>query len=698
MDPLLTAPIESLPRVNQRHAQLLAAKGLRTVADLLFCFPRDYEDFRDRRLIVDLEEDAAQTVVGEVVEVESRGGFGKSRVGVILRDESESLRAMWFNQAFMRDKFRPGQRVQFSGKPKKKGQRWEMTHPRVAFLADEEEHGADEGLLPIYPLTEGVSQHHMRRLVAAAVESAADAPDEVFSASLLEQHNLAPLAQAIRWVHGPRDEQQRDAARRRFVFQELFVLQLALAARRHQLRVGFSAPELPTDTQLDARIRRLFPFELTGGQREAIERVAHDMASDTPMNRLVQGDVGSGKTVVAVYAMLVCVAGGQQAALLAPTEILARQHARTLEGLLQASRVSSRLLVGSLSEREKAEARDAIASGEVDLAIGTHALLQEKVEFARLGLAVIDEQHKFGVRQRAALRSGDRSPHYLVMTATPIPRTMSMTQFGDLDVSSIRDLPPGRQPVSTYLVEPQEESRWWDFVRKALDEGRQAYFVTPLIEESEALEDEVASVETAFEALTNGELADFRVGLLHGRMPPGEKEEAMERFRRGDTQVLVSTTVIEVGVDVPNATVMVIASPGRFGLSQLHQLRGRVGRGQYAGVCALLVGGEPPEEEGAPDKRRDRLEAFAATSDGFELAEIDFRLRGPGDLFGDRQSGLPPLRIADLVRDRDVLEEARDAASALFASDPGLKSPDHTLLRRQMLRRYGAKLELSDVG
>lgn len=689
MDARLTMPIQELPRVNPRQATAIARAGVRNLAEALFFFPRDYEDFRDNRAIADLVEDEPQTVIGEVIEVDSRGGFGKSRVGVIIEDDTDALRAMWFNQAFMRDKFEQGQRVRFSAKPKRKGQRWEMSHPRVSWLDDEEDF-VDEGLLPVYPLSEGVTQHTMRRVIATAIEEAVPLVEEVFPQELLEQYGLLPIDEALRKIHHPADEEERDAARRRFIFQELLILQLALAARRHQHRVSFNAPEIAVDTQLDARIRRLFPFELTEGQQQAITDVAADMAKDTPMNRLVQGDVGAGKTVVALYAMLACVAHEHQAALLAPTEVLARQHARTLEKLLVASRVRFRLLVGSMTDAEKQEVRDGLANGDVDLAIGTHALLQEKVEFADLGLAIIDEQHKFGVKQRAALRSGDNSPHYLVMTATPIPRTMSMTQFGDLDVSIIRDMPAGREPVSTYVVTPEQEERWWEFVRKHLRDGRQAFFVTPLVDESETID--AASVKQSFEELTNGELEAFRVGLLHGKMHPAEKEQAMADFREGQTQLLVSTTVIEVGVDVPNATIMMIASPSRFGLSQLHQLRGRVGRGSHAGVCALLL---PPDAE---DDLRERLAAFAETTDGFELAELDFKIRGPGDLFGAKQSGLPPLRIADLVRDQEVLIETRTAAQELFAEDPGLKEETHVALRRQMLRRYGASLELGDVG
>jgi ATP-dependent DNA helicase RecG len=514
--------------------------------------------------------------------------------------------------------------------------------------------------------------------------------EEVFPDALLDEYQLMPLAEALAAIHSPSDADLLAKARRRFVFQELFILQLAVVARRHQQQVGFRAPALVVTADINARIERLFPFEWTSGQRAAVREVAADLGVEIPMNRLLQGDVGSGKTVVAVYAMLACVACGHQAALMAPTEILARQHADTLAALLRASRVRHLLLTGALSAKEREAALAEIAGGRVDLVIGTHAIIQEDVRFAKLGLLVIDEQHKFGVRQRAALRQGEKSPHYLVMTATPIPRTISMTQFGDLEVTTLREMPPGRQEVRTYVVEPDKLARWWHFVREKLRAGRQAYVVAPLVDESENVA--AASVAEAFERLTNGELAAFRIALIHGRMKPEEKEDAMAEFRSGRTQVLVSTSVIEVGVDVSNACVMVIDSAERFGLAQLHQLRGRVGRGKHGGFCGVLIGEEMSEQA------RARLDAFAASSDGFALAELDFQMRGPGDLFGTQQHGLPPLRIADLRRDQALLEEARDKAKQLIALDPGLGRAEHARLRRQMLTRYGEALELADVG
>ncbi|MEX2307149.1 MAG: ATP-dependent DNA helicase RecG [Pirellulales bacterium] len=687
---VLATPVEFVRGVGPQRAELLARLDVRTAGDLIFLFPRDYQDLSDRRDIGDLEEDRVQTVRGEVVEIDARSsGFGKSVVGVLIRQGHDHLRALWFNQPFMREKFHEGQHVLVSAKPRFRGGRWEMPHPRVTWL-DGAEDQPEMRLLPLYPLTEGLTQYQMRRIVANALATFGHVLEEVFPEPLLQQYDLMPLAEALPAIHSPQDMEQLDRARRRFVFQELFILQLAVTARRWQHQVGFRAPPLVAVADIDARIQRLFAFEWTAGQRAAIQEVAADMARDTPMNRLLQGDVGSGKTVVAVYAMLLCVARGYQAALMAPTEILARQHAETLADLLGASRVRYLLLVGGLSAKQREAALADIAAGDVDLVIGTHAIVQEDVRFAKLGLVVIDEQHKFGVRQRAALRQGQQSPHYFVMTATPIPRTISMTLFGDLDVTTLRDMPPGRQEVRTYVVEPAEQARWWQFVRDKLRAGRQAYVVAPLVDESQNVA--AASVAEAFERLTNGELAAFRVGIIHGRMTSTEKEHAMAHFRSGQTDVLVSTSVIEVGLDVPNACVMVIDSPERFGLAQLHQLRGRVGRGTFAGFCAVLM------SEAMSEQSRERISAFATTSDGFELAEMDFQLRGPGDLFGTQQHGLPPLRIADLRRDQALLDEARQHAQQLFAADPGLSQPEHVRLRRQMLSRYGRALELGDVG
>ena len=484
---VLMKSVESLRGVGRDRGELLGRMGIHTASDLLFDFPRDYQDLSDERQICELEEDQLQSVRGTVTEVAlSSRGFGKTRVNLLLQDKSGHLRATWFNQPFMQKKFHEGQQLLLTAKPKMRGMMWEMSHPQITWLADEEVPLAGRKLLPVYSLTEGLSQYHMRRMVWSAVEELADVPREVFPKELLARYELMPLAEAIRAIHQPTDHEELARAQRRFIFQELFVLQLAISTRRAQQR-SLPAPPLPATTKIDARIRRLVPFELTPSQEQAIREVTADMAVDRPMNRLLQGDVGSGKTLVALYAMLVAVAHGKQAVLMAPTEILARQHAETLAGMLEASRVRFAVLAGGTSKPDRQRILAGIANGEIDVVLGTQAVIQDHVEFKHLALVVIDEQHKFGVRQRAALRQDTESPHYLVMTATPIPRTLAMTVFGDLEISTLAELPGGRQPINTYLVEPGLQARWWKFVRDRLREGRQAFVVAPLVDESESV-------------------------------------------------------------------------------------------------------------------------------------------------------------------------------------------------------------------
>lgn len=685
----LATHVQYLKGVGPRRAEMLERLSLRTVADVLFFFPRDYEDHTDRRQVADLEEGALQSVRGVVEEVELRDTApGRNMLGMLVRVGDDHLRAVWFNQPFLFSQYRRGQEVLVSGKPKQRGLMWQMVHPRVTILGEEEPE-TEGGILPVYHLTEGLQQWHVRRMVRAALDGYAELLEEAFTEEFLAAHDLRPLAEALPEVHFPTSPQSLDKARRRFVYQELFILQLALAVKRQQQRTLHQAEPLEATTRIDARIRRLFPFELTKGQEKAIAEIAADMASTRPMNRLLQGDVGSGKTIVAAYAMLLAVAHGSQAVMMAPTEILARQHALTLKRMLAASEVRLVELVGGLSAGQRSRVLEQIVEGEVDLVVGTQAVIQDDVRFKKIGLAVIDEQHKFGVRQRALLRESGGDPHYLVMTATPIPRTVTMTLFGDLDVSTLADAPPGRQKVHTYLPTEDERERWWTFFTKKLREGRQGYVVTPLVDESETIA--AKSLEESYEALANGPLEAFRLGLVHGRMKPDEKDAVMAQFRSGEIQVLVSTSVVEVGVDVPNATLMTIESGQRFGLAQLHQLRGRISRGRYPGYCAVFA--EDPSEEAEA-----RLKALASTTDGFKLAEVDFSLRGPGELFGTRQHGLPPFRIADLQRDTALVEEARKDAQQMVDADPGLASTTHARLRRLMLVRYGTALDLGDVG
>ena len=684
----LTTPVQYLKGVGPKRAELLARLELKTARDVLFFFPRDYQDMSELRSIDRLEPNQPVSVCGVVEEIELRNtGPGKSTLGVLIRQDTQYLRAIWFNQTFIRDKLSRGARVLLSGTARQHGLRWEMAHPRVQVLASDEEPPAGR-ILPVYALTDGVSQPVMRRIVHSVVQSCSDGIEEVLPESFLAGHNLWPIRTALPQVHTPADRASLLAARRRFVYQELLTMQLALALRRSRLLRRSPAPPLRVDAKIDSRIRRLFPFELTGDQQQAILEISGDLARECPMNRLLQGDVGSGKTVVAEYAMLLAVAKGHQAVLMAPTEVLARQHVRTLSRDLRESRVRIGLLTGSLSTAQRRTTLAAITAGELDLVVGTHAVLHEDVDFPRLGLVVIDEQHKFGVRQRAALRSGF-DPHYLVMTATPIPRTVSMTLFGDLDVSTLRQAPPGRQAVHTYLGDQRRRESWWDFFRKKLCEGRQAYVVTPLVEESAQMP--LASVEQAYEELANGVLSEFRLDLVHGQLSAEEKEVAMQDFRSGATQVLVATSVVEVGVDVPNATLMTIESGEHFGLAQLHQLRGRISRGTYPGFVCVFARADTSEAQR-------RLDAFAKTTDGFELAELDFQLRGPGDLFGLRQHGMPRLRVADLQQDTELLQEARTDAQALITDDPDFAAPQFARLRQRVLARYGQALDLGDVG
>ena len=687
---LLATPVQFVKGVGPDRAKLLERIGLRTAADVLFNFPRDYQDLSDLRSIDALEEDKLQSVRGTVEEIDMRStGMGRSIVGMLLRHDQRYLRAIWFNMPFMADKFRRGQQVLLSGKPKLNGGRWEMTHPRAQWIDAEEGSALSGELLPVYALTDELKQSAMRRIARQAVDAYVDSVEERFPAEYLARHGLWPIAQSLREIHFPTTKENLQQARRRFIYQEMLILQLAMALKRNVQETRRQAPPLEATAKIDARITRLFPFELTAAQKQATQEIAADMARPVPMNRLLQGDVGCGKTVVAVYAMLLAVAHGCQAALMAPTEVLARQHAETVEQYLAQSRVRRLLLTGGLSPRERREALKSIRDGEIDLVIGTQALVQEDVQFAKLGLVVIDEQHKFGVHQRARARRLGVDPHYLVMTATPIPRTAALTVFGDLDVSIIREPPPGRHLVKTRWLKEEQRPRLYDYLRKQLAAKRQAFVVCPLVEESAALQARAATEMHA--ELASGPFKDLRVGLLHGRQDEATKTAVMAEFRAGRTDLLVCTSVVEVGVDVPNATLLVVEHAERFGLSQLHQLRGRISRGSVAGECYLFA-------DPGTDEARERLNILTRTTDGFRLAEEDLRLRGLGEFFGARQHGLGELRLGSLIADADLLTQARKDAFALVLGDAGLRKPEHAWLRAAVLQRYGATLDLAEVG
>jgi ATP-dependent DNA helicase RecG len=664
--------------------------GIETVGQLLFHFPRDYEDLSDVRPIDKLTEGALQTIHGEIVEIDGRRlADGRCVVSVVLSDGGRKcLEAVWFNQPYAARAFRYGQPLAMSGRPKWYRDHWQMASPRVR-IRDVASIRPDAPVVPVYPLTEDLRAEQLRAIVRQAVELGAEQLAEILPAALRRERELPTAPQALRQVHFPDTLAAARAGRDRFVYEEFLLLQLALALRRRDLRDREQAPPLATTAAIDARIRRLLPFRLTADQERAVAEVCRDLARPRPMQRLLQADVGAGKTAVAVYALLVTVANKRQAALMAPTEVLARQHWETLEQYLAESRVCRLLLTGALRPAERASALEAISTGAVDLVVGTQALIQEDMRFARLGLVVIDEQHKFGVHQRARVRRLGVDPHYLVMTATPIPRTMALTVFGDLDVSTIRQLPPGRQPVKIRLVPASRRALVYEQVRQALEAGRQGYVVCPLV--TAPGNPDTRAAEQTFEELRSSPLGAFRLGLLHGRLDEDEKARIMTQFRQGQLDLLVSTTVVEVGVDVPNATVLVVEQAERFGLSQLHQLRGRISRGKVAGLCFLLAGDADPDAN-------ERLRLITRVTDGFRLAEEDARLRGIGEFFGARQHGFGELRIADLVADRDILKLARQDAFALVGADPGLRQPERAGLRAAVLERYGRTMDLAEIG
>ena len=710
----LSTQVQYLQGVGPARAKRLEKLGIHTAQQLLFFFPRDYEFPAPSCSIDQIQDGVNCSLVGRVEDVDLiTRSPSRSICTAIIANDSGAVKLLFFNQPFRAEQLVLDHQVQVSGVPKLNGLQVEFTHPKLVMLSSDEEMPEPE-ILPIYPLTEGVKQTDMRRMIRPIIEGLSEQLTEVMPKDLrvraaeslscqgiTVEHELPAIHASIRGLHFPADAQSLNASRTRLIFQECFVLQLALAIRQKRLSIERKAPLLKSTSMIDARIQNRFPFSLTVDQKRVIQEIREDVSKPYPMNRLLQGDVGSGKTVVAIYAMLLAVANSHQAVLMAPTEVLARQHFRTLSSFLSGSKVRVGILSGSLSASERRRTLEETRSGDTHLLVGTQALLHAGVQFQKLGLCVVDEQHKFGVAQREMLRSGGQDPHYLVMSATPIPRSIAMTLFGDTDLSTLRETPPGRGVVHTYLSNAGWKDRWWKFVRARLDEGRQVYVVAPMIDASDVVDrqsigendvhEDVSSVESVFEDLCNGLLADYRIGLLHGRMDQDHKQRVMEDFQSGKLQVLVSTTVIEVGIDVSNATVMTILGAQQFGLAQLHQLRGRVSRGVHDGhVCIFTDGDADPESH-------ERLKVFAETNDGFELAEADFRLRGPGDMFGKSQSGLPPLRIADLQRDYEVMSAARKLAKESVATEEFFVSDQWHELRGQVLRRYGARLDLGDL-
>ena len=729
----LNTPLTALPGVGPARARSLEKLGLRTVGDLLCYYPRDYEDRTKRYAIAQAPADTPVCVSAMVAETPRlsriRKGLELTRVKVV--DGSAAMTLTFFNQSYVRDALVPGQEYIFYGRVEGDRGGRQMTNP----VFEREDRARFTGrILPVYPLTAGVSNNLLAGLAQRAVEECACQVAETLPADLLEAHDLAPTEFSCRSIHFPQDFDALARAKRRLVFEELFTLSAGLALLR-QRRSGGGGPAFPACDPAD--FYALLPFAPTEAQRRTISECAADLASGRPMNRLVQGDVGSGKTAVAAACAWMAFRSGWQAAMMAPTEILAEQHCRSLSALLAPAGMRVGLLTGSMRAGEKKRVYAALEAGEIDLVVGTHALLSGPVAFRRLGLVVADEQHRFGVEQRAALAAkantpdcppeagrrlcgegrgdsvppaangmdgvpaaacrcgeveqraalaakGEKKirPHVLVMSATPIPRTLALIIYGDLDVSVIDQLPPGRLPVKTVLVGESKRQRMYGFVREQIRQGRQAYIVCPAIEtDPESAAADLKRVVEYAEGLQKQVFPDLRVGLVHGRMKAKDKDAAMAAFARGETHILVSTTVVEVGVDVANATLMIVENADRYGLSQLHQLRGRVGRGEHQSWCVLVSDNRSPET-------RARLKVLVDTADGFRIAEEDLKLRGPGDFFGRRQHGLPALRMADLNTDTRVLKEARDAAAALLSADPDLSRPEHRPLLEKVRRLF----------
>lgn len=694
---VLDGDIAYLKGVGPRRAEPLRAAGIHTPLDLIRYYPRRYLDRSTITPMRDLREGEVVTVVGKVISMSSiPGRSGRNRFEIVLLDSSGgTIKGVWFRGAnWIQKLFKKGERVAFHGKVDKYGSNYSIAHPDFDKL-DAEGAALDTGrIISLYPSGSalekvGFTSRGFRQLIYATFRDHGLELQEIFPQSLLEKAELIDGRVALRAIHFPKSRDELRAAITRLRYEELFFFQLYLAIvfGRRKKEAG---PKFDPPGELTRRfIEEVLPFELTNAQKKVIGEIAQDTTSDFQMNRLVQGDVGSGKTVVAVAAMMHALDSGFQSAFMAPTEILAEQHYANLMRYFEPLGVKVRLLIGGQSKALRTEILDELATDEASVAVGTHAIIEDKVQFKNLGLAVVDEQHRFGVEQRARMFDKGERPHMLLMSATPIPRSLAMTLYGDLDVSIMNERPAGRKPIQTRLVEGKEREKAYDFLKKQLREGRQAYVVYPLVDESEKLD--LKDAESGFQELKT-RFRPYKVDLVHGRMLPYEKEEAMDRFKSGETDILVATTVIEVGVDVPNASVMMIEHAERFGLSQLHQLRGRVGRGADQSYCLLMADYKRTAEA------QERLDAMVRTDDGFEISEIDLKLRGAGDFFGTRQSGLAAFKLADIVRDQELLQLAREHAFELADNDPQLRDPEHVFLKKHLLQYAPEETRFLGVG
>jgi ATP-dependent DNA helicase RecG len=698
----LLTPIQYVKGVGPKLAKLFEKKGILTVEDALYFLPRCYEDRSNLKKISELKAGRKETGLGEIL----LSGIAfyqnrKKRVfETVVGDGSGTITLKWFrgNERYLRERFKKGRQLIFSGEVRWFNYQREIHHPDVEIVDGdmEKDYLNFKRIVPIYSETEGLYQRTLRRLMKTILDGYGDELSSPIPPEMVERQDLIDFSEAFRKVHFPPEGEpidalnlQRSDGHRRIIFDEFFFLELGMALKKRgvTLETGIS---FKTDGALVQRLLNLLSFQLTRAQKEVLAEIKEDLEKPHPMNRLIQGDVGSGKTVVALLTSLYVVECGYQAAIMAPTEVLAEQHFLNLHRWVEPLGVKVALLTSSIKGSEREGLYQSIRNGDIHLVIGTHAVIQETVEFKRLGLAVVDEQHKFGVVQRGLLKKKGENPDVLVMTATPIPRTLAMTIYGDLDVSLIDEMPPGRMPVETKVYPEPARAKVYRIVEEEVKKGRQAFVVYPLIEESEKLD--LKDATRMAEHLQKEIFPAFRIGLLHGRMKSDEKEAIMMEVKEGKIQILVATTVIEVGIDIPNASVMVVEHAERFGLSQLHQLRGRIGRGRYPSKCILLAQYRSSEEA------KVRLRAMEKTTDGFKIAEEDLALRGPGEFFGIRQSGLPDFRVAHILRDTPILIEARKEAFRLVQEDPELVRPSHAGLKDILIKRWKGKMELATIG
>jgi len=676
----LTTPVRYLKGVGPKRADILKSLGIETIEDLFFYLPRRYEDRSNFTLIKDLKPGEHQTIKAKVLSFGVyRAKRGVSIFDLAAGDGTGIIYCSWFNQPFLNKTFKPGDMIVVFGKVEKYD-RLRIYHPEYELLKDESDSVNMGCIVPIYPLTHDISQRYMRRLVYEAVSKNAQSLEETLPTRLRAKKRLVDIVFTIRNIHFPHSFESLEKSYKRLVFEEFFLLQIALAKRKLDYREKRTGIRHSLDAELKSKFLSLLPFELTEEQKKTIEEIESDMSSAKPMNRLLQGEVGSGKTVIALYALLVTVSNGFQGAIMAPTEILARQHYLNMSEILMPLGINLRLLISGIPQDKKNEIKKDAEKGEVDIICGTHALIQEGVKYKNLSLVIIDEQHKFGVTQRAVLKEKGLNPDVLIMTATPIPRTLAMTVYGDLDISIIKQLPENRKPITTYWVEEERRDFVYKFIREEAEKGRQAYIVYPRI--SKRPDSKIKAAASMYYELQDKIFPDLKVALIHGRMLSKEKESIMNKFKKGEYDILVSTVVIEVGVDIPNATVMVIENAERFGLAQLHQLRGRIGRGDYESYCILI--GNPGTDEAVR-----RLSKVSETHDGFKIAEEDLELRGPGEFFGTRQHGLPELRFGNILKDFEIMEDARKEAFLLVENDPALQDPRNNLLKRTFIKRFG---------